>query len=165
MLKQQGRRARRRVSLQSRWLRICRSPALGSAGPGWGQGTIWMKGKKDTHPSKPHSCFPRKALLAQKHHKLSHHFFSHILKKTLCPRLLHWHQGYQKLQLLGIMQPRRKHEEVSKLNGLELCPCSCFGLAQAWSCQLLQQICFINSVSSLMRIFMSFNLIFFSICH
>lgn len=60
MLKQQGRRARRRLSLQSRWLRICRSPALGSAGPGWGQGTIWMKGKKDNTSEQATLLLPQK---------------------------------------------------------------------------------------------------------
>lgn len=49
------------AELQSRWLRICRSVALGSAGPRWGQGTIWMKGKKDSISEQAmHSAYPER---------------------------------------------------------------------------------------------------------
>lgn len=118
-----------------------------------------MKGKKDNTSEQAPLLLPQKGSAhSETPQTLTPSFFTDSQEdiesqaSSLAP-------GPSQAQLFEITQPRRNHEELSMLHGLELCPCPCFGLAQAWLCQLLQQIGF----SSLMTTFMSFNFFFFSL--
>lgn len=65
--------------LQSRWLRICRSVALGSTGPGWGQSAIWMEGKKDRMSEQ--ALLSARPKISQRQHELLSSF-SHVLTQA-----------------------------------------------------------------------------------